>query len=47
MCVCVYIYNYIYIRKKNTYIGYITSTLFHRFTYHLSENCAIKQHLII
>ena len=33
--------------KNNTYIGYITTTLSHCLTYHLSENSAIKQDLII
>ena len=33
--------------KNNSYIDYITTTLTRRLTYHLSENTAIKQHLII
>ena len=33
--------------KNNSYIGYITTTLSRHLTYHLSENSAIKQHLII
>ena len=33
--------------KNNSYIGYTTTTLSRRLTYHLSENSTIKQHLII
>ena len=33
--------------KNNIYVGYATTTLSHRLTYHLSENSTIKQHLII
>ena len=33
--------------KNNPYIGYTTTMLSHRLTYHLSENSTIKQHLII
>ena len=33
--------------KNNSYIGYTTTTLYHHLTYHLSENSAIKQHLMI
>ena len=34
-------------KKKNSYIGSTTTTLSRRLTYHLSENSAIKWHLII
>ena len=33
--------------KNNCYIGYTTTALSRRLTYHLSENSSIKQHLII
>ena len=33
--------------KNNSNIGYTTTTLSRRLTYHLSENSVIKQHLII
>ena len=33
--------------KNNSYTGYTTTILTRRFTYHLSENSTIKQHLII
>ena len=33
--------------KYNSYIGYTTTALPRRFTYQLSENSAIKQHLFI
>ena len=33
--------------KNNSYIGYTTTMLSHRLTYHFSENRAIKQHLTI
>ena len=33
--------------KNNSYMSYRTTTLSRHLTYHLSENSAIKQHLII
>ena len=38
---------YLLKNKNNSYIGYTTTTLSCRLTYHLSENSAIKQHLIM
>ena len=33
--------------KNNSYIGYTTTTLSRRLTYHLSDHSATKEHLII
>ena len=33
--------------NNNFHIGYTTTTLFRRLTYHLSENSAIKQYLVV
>ena len=33
--------------EKQKYIGYTTTMLSHHLTYHLSENRAMKRHLII
>ena len=38
---------YLLKNRINTYIGYTTTTLSRRLINHLSENCTVKQHLII
>ena len=34
-------------KQNNSYIGYTTTALSHCLTHHVSENSALKQHLII